>query len=108
LAQRFIRGVLIGIAAIFLLMLESPVRALLSSGTRGVRGYVEHVALQGVDLTSQKPSDVARLLRDAQERFLIIDGMLAALIAGLFALDRLIARKLASSEHVVSRTRDGT
>ena len=105
--QYMIRGVLVSLAAISLLILADPMNAFLSSGIRGIKGYFEHLALQGIDLTSKRPSDIALLVQRGKNQFLLLSAGLFVSCAGLLLADFLIARKRASLNGAMSPSGNG-
>ncbi len=102
--HRLVRAALLADVVILVALCSNPINAFFSSGTRGVRGYFEHVALQGVDLTATRPSEVAELVERSQHRFLLVGGALMTFFVGLLTGERLLARKRAVATGDVCRS----
>jgi len=89
LAARLLRA---GLLAVDCLILANVGLRFVIGGPRGVTGYFEHIALEGVNVFAIKPSQARQLVVRSTVQILAVYGMLAAAtLIAVWAVRRLRA-----------------
>lgn len=66
---------------------------LVTSGPSGLKGYFQHMALTGVDITRTRPSELEQILRASMRQFAVESALLGLITVALFLLHRWLGRR---------------
>ena len=92
-----LRIVLACVVAMDLLLAADLLAKFATSGLPGLKGYFQHIALTGVDITRIPPAEVDRIVKNSTLRICGSYILLLLITAALFWLQHVVGKKRRSS-----------